>query len=188
MKHRKERSAGRPSRPAASRGRGKPKNNKNSNNNSDPQRKPVQAAGGAGGAGRDPAAGQEDAAHGPARPGAQRPARGGAAAAAPRPGPRARPHRPPRLRERRGGHGDGGGSRFAPAGGRRLSGGRAQRPGPGGGVAVSAEGNGARGAKVLEEKKEKQARAGSPGGYRVAPGPRCARPARMGAAGPGRRP
>lgn len=47
MKHRKERSAGRPSRPAASRGRGKPK--KNNNNNSDPQRKPVQAAGGAGG-------------------------------------------------------------------------------------------------------------------------------------------
>lgn len=108
----------------------------------------------AGGAGRDPAAGQEDAAHGPARPGAQRPARGGAAAAAPRPGPRARPHRPPKLRERRGGHGGGGGSRFAPAGGRRLSGGRAQRPGPGGGVAVSAEGNGARGAKVLEEKRK----------------------------------
>lgn len=34
----------------------------------------MQAAGGAGGAGRDPAAGQEDAALGPARPGAQRPA------------------------------------------------------------------------------------------------------------------
>lgn len=116
----------------------------------------MQAAGGAGGAGRDPAAGQEDAALGPARPGAQRPARGGEAAAAPRPVPRAlappadqAPREARRARRRR--LPVRSGRRAAPF--RRAS--TAVRPGPGGGVAVSAEGNGARGGKVLEIKKEK---------------------------------
>lgn len=102
----------------------------------------VGAAGGARGAVPDPAAaGQEDAALGPARPGAQRGEERTPQRRARCPGPW--PRRPPRLGGKHGRRGAGG-SRFAPAGG------RAPRSGPGGGVAVSAEGNGARGAKVLE--------------------------------------
>lgn len=126
-----------------------------SKNNSGPQRKRGRGAGGAGGAGRDPAAaGQEGAALGRARPGAQRGKEQPLQHRARRPGPR--PRRPPKPREKRGRHSGGGGSRFAPAGGRRLSGGRTPLPSPGGDVAISAEKNGARGAKVLKEKKEKK--------------------------------
>lgn len=86
---------------------------------------------------------------------ARGPARGGADTAAPRPAPRAQA--PPAAQARREARQT---QRrrplqVAPASGRRLSGGRALRPGPGGGVAISAEGNGSRGAKVLEEKEEK---------------------------------
>ena len=96
--------------------------------------------------------GQEGAALGQGRPGAQRGEERPLQRRAQRPGPR--PRRPPRLREKRGGHGGGDGSRLAPAGGRRLSGGRALGPGPGGGVTVCRGKWCARG-DVPEEKKQK---------------------------------
>lgn len=130
-------------------------------NHSDPQRKAGREAGAGGAAGWGGGWGRRAAAGLPRRlvrrarrsaPPGPGPSSG---RSGPPPGPR--PRRPPRLRERRGGHG-GGGSRFARTGGRRLSGGRAPRPGPGGGVAVSAEINGARGPTVLEEKGKNRPR------------------------------
>lgn len=148
--------AGRPSSTVISRGGRRPPQN-----HSDPQRK--RGSGGrpglegrrareaVGADRRRAAAGQEGEGLRPARPRAQLGEERPPQRSARSPGPR--PRRPPRIRERRGEH-RGGGSRFSQAGGRRLSGGRAPRPGPGGGVAVSAERNRARGPTVLKKKSK----------------------------------
>lgn len=135
------------------------------------------------------AAGREGAALGPARPGAQRARRGEGRPPqrrTRRPGPR--PRRPPRLREKARRAGRRQRLQARSSGGRRRTGrqgGRAPRPDPGGGVAVSAEGSRARGETVLKrgregEKKKKQTQAprglpraatGLPPGH-AAPAPR----------------
>lgn len=104
------------------------------------------------------AAGREGAALGPARPGAQRARRGEGRPPqrrTRRPGPR--PRRPPRLREKARRAGRRQRLQARSSGGRRRTGrqgGRAPRPDPGGGVAVSAEGSRARGETVLKRGRE----------------------------------
>lgn len=133
--------------------------------------------------------GQEGAALGRARPGAQRGEERPLQRRARLPG--SRPRRPPRLREKRGGHGDGGGSRFAQAGRLRLSGGRAPRRGPareGASQSLQKE-MGARETTVQEGKKSRNRPQTAPrDGYRAASRSRSSHPAQMGGAGLGRRP